>query len=404
MQTMETSLSVDDIPDEIWLNVFHFCFAKHRFMIENFASSEEGKKPIAPLFQSVGLVSKRMMQTCYKYIRQIPMGFKIDFDRAMYEKPVSPRLFSTIPWLHANRIKLGSFSVCLRGTVEEMQVTKYLLSTCDISDLRELRLCNIRTHQATNEEDDTLSSANKLCTEAGVPLHIMSSKNVVGEADFQAFMAKQVQNMKSLKYMDLSILLHHNWHEPLLNNASKSLIKLRLYIYGDPECNTLAKDRSGATDTRELEIISNAIENMPMLKKIKIVIGSYCRGGLKLRSKSLQRIDVVKWHDGFTVTECTCPLLQHFECTRSFYQSQVSSILHRYLFVDEILWTRKSEARYKVNILTPCVPYTNQELSSFLQRGKIEFKAGIKRFEGVHVPNPCIVKLNLKRKHSTRAA
>ena len=197
MQTMETSLSVDDIPDEIWLNVFHFCFAKHRFMIENFASSEEGKKPIAPLFQSVGLVSKRMMQTCYKYIRQIPMGFKIDFDRAMYEKPVSPRLFSTIPWLHANRIKLGSFSVCLRGTVEEMQVTKYLLSTCDISDLRELRLCNIRTHQATNEEDDTLSSANKLCTEAGVPLHIMSSKNVVGEADFQAFMAKQVQNMKS---------------------------------------------------------------------------------------------------------------------------------------------------------------------------------------------------------------
>ena len=76
----------------------------------------------------------------------------------------------------------------------------------------------------------------------------------------------------------------------------------------------------------------------------------------------------------------------------------------RYLFVDEILWTRKSEARYKVNILTPCVPYTNQELSSFLQRGKIEFKAGIKRFEGVHVPNPCIVKLNLKRKHSTRAA
>ncbi len=132
----------------------------------------------------------------------------------------------------------------------------------------------------------------------------------------------------------------------------------------------------------ELSTLSSMIERMQHLKKLKIIFCpevSYPDGvtiGMRIKSKTLEQIDVRHSSFVFSIIECNCPVLKEFK--------QEFQILQEY---DEFIVRNYAET----NGVVPNDPVSSRIL--FSNRGEISLNVEDQRFQGMTIPDSCVIKM-----------
>ena len=223
------------------------------------------------LFRTFGYVSREAQRLCLEYIHHQPMHIFFDIDTAHDETLKTA-------WICRRGLKIGTLYLQSKwkGTEQEIRVLMYMLRSCDIRELKTLKI-----HLTETTLNFTRRDAELL--EAGFPADIICPYN---EGTIMSYITEQSPSLKTLE-------LHMKKHQsdsPFLTNIPHTIEELYLHI--DHVVDLPSRDNGfGASPPfyfevdKDLQRISKAIENMPNLKRLKIESSS---GTFRIKSKSLE--------------------------------------------------------------------------------------------------------------------
>jgi hypothetical protein len=246
---------------------------------------------IANLFQSFGFTSKECYNICIRYIQHTPMQVGgIQEDGPALEAFVS-----------RTRVKIHSIDINLHSTVT-VALSIHILRCCDLSELHNLYISEIKSEQT----DDEL--VNK-CYSAGIPRECIEefASTPYTTVTIQTLIADILrERAPNLKRLEISIK-KEEWHQPLLASLSNRLTYLALQLsWADVGLSFPYDDQAKA--------ITEVIKGMTQLKSLRLQIVSFLGGSFEIESQSLEIIDTRPSRNLF-LTRCTCPSLKTFLCS-----------------------------------------------------------------------------------------
>lgn len=346
---------VSELPDEIWYRVYGFLHHK----------SPWDSLPFCDLFRSIGFVSKAENARLMRYIKRVPQDFRYDDE--------VDRNIDAILWACKHKMKLHKVDFRQCETEVEFGLCLYMLRNCNISDLEIFKVKNFWLFQDDDRNDRI---ASKLI-EAGLP-----EDEVYESMDSSIFQEKLAEYVPLHAPKLRKVCLESKRNElhrfiPFFSNIFRTLddVTLRLFDSSITDDTTNLSGMRPRGYDADLHAFTEVIEHMPKLKKLKI--NACFRASIRVKSKSLKKIDVRSSFGGFWVDECICPNLK---------------ILRSSYYVKEELW----------NGVQPVSRIgTHKELKENYAADKriIEFSVGKIPFHGMQVPDDCTVNIFLQKKN-----
>jgi len=335
-----------------------------KFLIFSFSHGNEIYKggPMAELFLSFGFQSKDCYQSLILYVQNKPMHSR-----------KGERSISMYAFLCKNRVKLGYISLSSKTSMS-IGLSIHLLRTCDLSELTSVYFDEVSCKYQSSDEAISYAIA------AGVPrdaLEELHSPVMPWDWRFDEEIVADLLAEKAPSLIKMEVSLSQQaWDWPLpLANLSNRLEELHFELYWENSCD------------RELGDFNQLLENveyMSKLKRIKFDIPSWARrtsvSGFRIKSQTLEAIDVMACGNGVYFDECVCPSLQVF--------------VNGWVSIDDL----GSGGGVK-----PVTPFTREDMivpdhhvemkaPGHIKRF-VDFKVGNRPFVGMDVPDSCIVRV-----------
>ena len=354
------------LPDGVLLNIFSFCLDNNKLFDDRYYQKKAG---VPILFRNIAFVSPDFLECVYRYIQRTPIHLAVPlygFD----EKNSLRR----IAWACQNNLKLGYFG-CKQAGRNAAVICKYILQSCDISELRACEMIFYSGLQNGRGGLDGRDVSESDAVQAGVPSAIFqrAATSSYIPLELQRFFAEHVpQRAPALKRMQLTFDMEA-LYSPVLTNLSHSLEELELSIVA---CyHNLHQTSDQKLDLQEL---TRSIEQLTKLKKLGL--STNFAASFQIHSTSLEEIDTTDCSEFFFVDKCVCPSLKKFACI-SLYEPED--------YNDQMK-----------NGVQPVIPFTEEELEDMTteEEVEVEVEVGSRSFIGMSVPGTCIVKIRCEER------
>jgi hypothetical protein len=288
---MESSkMLYDNLPDGVWFHIYSYLH-RHRDPFLHYSRKVNvNSLDVGNLLKTMSSVSKEDNKRLFRYLSQVPQ----DFTYSYYD-------LETLVFACRNCMKLGGVvSFTSIGRIA-LNLYMYMIRSCNIRDMHTLTL-NLQ-HYSSNVSRHFITSAIKV----GIPVEVLkvSMSPLEFQQQYAAFIAEHSHiHSPSLNKLHLRVQ-KNEFYLPFLTMFSHSLEELSLHILkGGKSPNPGAYDH-------DLESFSNAIERMSKLKKLTICAD--LQASFRIRSASLEEINVMPTRFHFSVDECICPSLKVFK-------------------------------------------------------------------------------------------
>ena len=290
------------LPDEIWFRIYSYLHLHRHEPLFNCTRRGDNNSSldVATLASQISLVSKEESKRMSRYLVQVPQHFTHNY----YD-------LATYAWACRNGMKLGGvISFTSIGRIA-LNLFIHMIKSCNINDLHTLTL-NLQHQSSKNTSRHYVTSAIKV----GIPFHVLEIP--MSPIDFQRQFTDHLtdyQYTSSLKKMHLRIQ-KDELYTPFLTNFSPSLEELSLHIINNED------EKANFTKNKhDLETISVAIESMSKLKKLTICADF--QAVIRIRSTSLEEINIMPTRYDFRLDECTCPSLRLFKSHRCNWSEDI---------------------------------------------------------------------------------
>jgi len=264
-------------PDEVMTHIISFfCH-----------SNEPTEIDVASIFRRFGRVSKFWKHGCVRFVQQTPMRLTKEYTN-VGDLPM-------VVWMCRHHVKIKEITTRVLETDLHVSCLVYVLKYCDISSLD---FINIRFGKNVSKAFDWDKSA---ALEAGIPDEIVKAADGMNMEECQSLIVSSIgDRARSLNALQLDCPFE-DFHLPLVTNFSHQLDKLMLNVTGQgTKCQSHRSDLA-----RKYEMISQAIERMPNLRRLFICAYT---SDLPIRSRSLEELEC-GWD--FVLKECICPSLKN---------------------------------------------------------------------------------------------
>ncbi len=278
----------NDLPDGVWFHIYSFLHRHREKFLQHRKTCDS--LDVRNLLRGMSSVSKEDNNRLYRYLSQVPQ----DFTYSYYD-------LSSFMFACKNCMKLGGVVSFTSISRIALNMYLYMIKSCNIRDMHSLTL-NLQ-HYSSNASDNFVASA----LEAGIPIEILKApmSPLEFQQQFAAYVAEH-SNLHSPSLNKLHLRVQKNeLYLPFLTIFSQSLEELSLHIVN------IGKSQNPGVLDQDLETFSSAIERMTKLKKLTICAD--LQASFRLRSVSLEEINIMPTRFRFTVDECICPSLKLFK-------------------------------------------------------------------------------------------
>jgi hypothetical protein len=277
---------------------------------------------VAKLCREVGAVSKNIRQKCHDYMKSVPLDINmVEINTGHNKVYMLPALF----WVKERRAKLRSFSAFF--SEDDYGIVASVLRDCNTSKIEELSIrhqhCSIvgeywfeqipHTEFISGTRIPTKKTFREMALECGAQPDLICPPSILGPS-----VVRNAAGLKKLCFhggqmnLPFDFLTELDSVEGLEVGVGKSHYERLFYRLG------------------------NAIERMPRLRRLKFSEPSNIDQNnfkLKVRSETLEEINVEKMNKWRWCDEVVCPSLKLFECRGSAFGNGIRrliSVKHEY--------------------------------------------------------------------------
>ena len=264
------------LPDELCFRVYSYLRIERKQAFRR----KETNFALDFLMLTQSLVSRSEYSRVRRYAQQNTQDF------AYHGLPVD---LHEISWACRNNVKIGSCDFTNCSSEVECNLFINLLKFCNIADMHTFRI---------SMDEDSIFMLNWLLgkvIQADIPLLVNPELTF---SDFQREMSNIIPSRtRSLEKLNINVR-NGDMYIPFFTCFSQTLTELVLSVN---EC--CAETKSEDPDD-ELKKVTNAIEHMPVLKKVTLNVSF--PASFRLMSSSLEELDTIGSAAGFFVNECVC--------------------------------------------------------------------------------------------------